>query len=402
MKKLNQLKLCLISAGIMLAFFSSLIFSSSQVLAQERAIKLSIDNTRVQIGTGEDVQLTLKVNNVGKTDEELILSTSPSVAEWDTFFRSRFMRWRVSGIMVQAGKEQEVEYSAKPLENARPGEYIFNIRAASPDGRISETLEIRITLLQKVQTTAQAGIKLVASYPQLRGPANSKFAFRADINNDTSDERTINLLAKGPPGWNVVMKPAFESVQISSLRLKGKESKGVDIEVTPPLRATEGTYDFSVEARSDSIRDTMELKAIVVGTYDLLMTTPGERLNAEAIIGQDSFVTMYLINRGTAEIRNLNFTSTKPEGWLVTFEPDKVDSLPPAQIKEVNVKIRPAAKAIAGDYIVTLRANAEQATASMDLRVTASATAAWGWIGLGIVVIVLAGLAGIFIRVGRR
>lgn len=401
MKRINQLRVCLIFTGLIMAGLLSLILSSSQAQAQERSIKLSIDNTRVLIGTGDDLQLTLKINNVGKTDEELLLTSSPSLEGWDAFFRSRFMRWQVSGIMVQAGKEQEIEYAIKPAAAVRPGEYVFTIRAASPNGSLSESLNIHVTLVQKAQV-ATGGIKLIASYPQLSGPGNSKFAFRADISNDTSEERTINLLAKGPQGWNVVMKPAFESVQISSLRLKGKESKGIDIEMTPPLRTTEGTYDFSVEARSDNLRDTMELKALVVGTYELLMKTPGDRLNAEVVIGQDSFTTIYLINSGTAEIRNISFTSTKPDGWLVTFEPDKVDSIPPSQLKEVNVKIRPAAKAIAGDYVVTLRSNADQATATMDVRATASATAAWGWIGLGIVIIVLAGLAGIFIRVGRR
>ncbi len=401
MKRMNQLKVCLLSALLVLASLFGLILSSSQVQAQERSVKLSIDNTRVVIGTGDDVQLTLKVDNAGKTDEELLLTSSPIAEGWDAFFRSRFMRWQVTGIMVQAGKSQEIEYALKPNETVKPGEYVFNIRAASPNGGLAESLDVHITLVQRSQVVTQ-GVKLVASYPQLSGPANSKFAFRADISNDTTDERTVNLLAKGPPGWNVVMKPAFESVQISSLRLKGKESKGIDIEVTPPIRTTEGTYDFSIEARSDNLRDTMDLKALVVGTYELLMRTPSDRLNAEAVIGQDSFVTVYLGNSGTAELRNIGFTSTKPDGWLVTFEPDKVDSIPPSQIKEINVKIRPAAKAIAGDYVVTLRANADQANASMDLRVTAAATAAWGWIGLGIVVIVLAGLAGIFIRVGRR
>lgn len=401
MEKFNRVKLYFITGAMLLAYVIGAVALPSQAQAQERNVRISLDNTRVQIGTGEDVQLTLKVNNVGKTDEELILSSSPSVEGWDTFFRSRFMRWKVTGIMVQAGKEQEVEFQAKPPENARPGEYIFALKAASPDSTISENLNVHITLTQAVRT-ATGGIKLIASYPMLSGPGNSKFAFRADISNDTSEERTINLNAKGPTRWNVVMKPAFESVQISSLRLKGKESKGIDIEVTPPLRATEGEYAFEVEARSDNLRDTMSLKAVVVGTYELQIRTPDDRFNADAIIGQDSFKTIYLVNSGTAELRNINFTSTKPEGWLVTFEPDKVDSLPPAQLKEVNVKIRPAGKAIAGDYITTLRANTDQATANIDLRVTASATATWGWIGLGIVIIVLAGLAGIFIRVGRR
>lgn len=401
MKKLRQYKALFLFLGITATFLIAFLPSFAQAQAPERGIKILADNTRVQIGTGEDVQLTLKISNVGKNDEELLLSSSPSPEDWDTFFRSRFMRWRVSGIGVKAGDTQEVEFQIKPTEKARTGEQIFSITVASPDGRLSESLKIYITLVEKAQTKTKS-VKLVASYPMLSGPSTSKFEFRADVKNDTGEERTINILAKGPPRWNIEIKPAFESKQISSLRLKGGEEKGIDITVTPPLLALEGEYAFAVEASSDGMKDNMELKAVVIGTYELVMKTPGDRLNTEALIGQDKFLTIYLGNAGTAEIRNINFTSAKPEGWLITFEPDRVDNLPPRQIKEVNVKIRPASKAITGDYAINLRANAEQATSNIDLRVTASAAGAWGWIGVGIVVIVLAGLAGIFWRVGRR
>jgi uncharacterized membrane protein len=36
------------------------------------------------------------------------------------------------------------------------------------------------------------------------------------------------------------------------------------------------------------------------------------------------------------------------------------------------------------------------------MRVTVKASAAWGWIGIGIIVLVILGLFGLFVSLGRR
>jgi len=107
-------------------------------------------------------------------------------------------------------------------------------------------------------------------------------------------------------------------------------------------------------------------------------------------------------NTGTAEVKGISFSSTKPDGWDIKFEPDKIDTLTARDIKEISVKIKPPDKTIAGDYVISLNAMGERSSSTKDIRVTVSTPTKWGAIGVGIVVVVIAGLVGVFVRLGRR
>jgi uncharacterized membrane protein len=85
------------------------------------------------------------------------------------------------------------------------------------------------------------------------------------------------------------------------------------------------------------------------------------------------------------------------------FNPDKIDSLAIGARRDVDVAITPSAKAIAGDYMVSLTASADAAMGqSLDIRTTVVSPSSWGWVGVGIVVAVVAGLVYLFMRLGRR
>jgi uncharacterized membrane protein len=46
--------------------------------------------------------------------------------------------------------------------------------------------------------------------------------------------------------------------------------------------------------------------------------------------------------------------------------------------------------------------NGEKSDKTIEMRVTVKASTAWGWIGIGVIIIVIAGLSGLFIWLGRR
>jgi len=99
----------------------------------------------------------------------------------------------------------------------------------------------------------------------------------------------------------------------------------------------------------------------------------------------------------------MTFSSTKPEGWEITYTPKEIDSLGAGLTQEVDVVITPPDKTIAGDYGITLRGLAEQGLSdTIELRVTVLTSTIWGWVGILIVVVVVAGLAVLFWRLGRR
>jgi uncharacterized membrane protein len=94
--------------------------------------------------------------------------------------------------------------------------------------------------------------------------------------------------------------------------------------------------------------------------------------------------------------------SFKPENWKVEFKPEKLPSLEPNELKQVEVTITPYEEALVGDYSVGLGISTEKASKNLEFRVTVKASTAWGWIGIGIIVLVVIGLTGLFHFLGRR
>ena len=92
----------------------------------------------------------------------------------------------------------------------------------------------------------------------------------------------------------------------------------------------------------------------------------------------------------------------KPENWEVEFNPETINALEPDALEQVEVTITPYDDALVGDYSVGVDVNGEKASKSIEFRVTVKASTAWGWIGIGIIVVVVAGLIGLFLWLGRR
>ena len=127
------------------------------------------------------------------------------------------------------------------------------------------------------------------------------------------------------------------------------------------------------------------------------------RLNTEATAGEDNHLSIILINSGSAAIENITLSSSKPQGWDITFTPEKVDSLEAGLTKEVDVVINPPRKTIAGDYEIKLRTESKDFSPdSMTIRVTVLTPTIWGWVGVLIVLAVIAGVGVVFWRLGRR
>ena len=95
-------------------------------------------------------------------------------------------------------------------------------------------------------------------------------------------------------------------------------------------------------------------------------------------------------------------SSTEPEGWRVSFDQDKIESMEAEEKIEIDVTINPPEKTIAGDYMLTFGASSENSNDSFDLRVTVETPTIWGIVGIGIIVVVIIGVAVIFARLGRR
>jgi uncharacterized membrane protein len=223
-----------------------------------------------------------------------------------------------------------------------------------------------------------------------------------EVDSKLAEDAVFDLFAKGPDGWTVNFKPAYETKYISSLRLKANGSQTVAVEVKPAAGATAGKYPVSIRVSAGEAKTEAELTVVLTGTYKIETGTATGLLSLDARRGKESTVSFYVKNTGTAVQNNVSFMSFKPENWKVEFAPETIDAVPPGDLAQVDMKITPYEDALIGDYSVTVRVEGEKAEKNMEFRVTVKASSAWGWIGIGLIVLVVVGLTALFRKLGRR
>ncbi len=365
-----------------------------------RAIEVAPEYTGVIVPAGEDVSIDLNVTNKGRSDEFVDLSVTHVPKGWKA--RIKTYSFDVTGIFVPSDKSKSLTLKAEPEEGTGPGKYTFVIKGQTQDGKLSSTSQVLVTVVPKEAEKKSKGVSLTSSYPVLQGPTDAKFEFSVEVENKTDKDNIFNLSATGPKDWDVNFKPAYEDKLISSLRLKAGQSQSVAVEVKPYPLAEAGKYPITVKVSSSEAKSEVELTVLLTGTYKIDVGTASGLLSLTAMRGEPSNISFYVKNTGSAVQNDVKFMSFKPENWKVEFKPEKLETLPAGELKQVEVTITPAAQALVGDYSVGIGVQGEKANKNLEFRVTVKASTAWGWIGIGIIVLVILGLVVLFVRMGRR
>jgi uncharacterized membrane protein len=239
-------------------------------------------------------------------------------------------------------------------------------------------------------------------YPTLSGPSGTSFEFTVTVKNTGGEDDVFTLVANQPQGWTVTFRPQFETTQITSLSLKAGESKTITVTVNPPPKTESGIYNITLTAASAKTQSSVRLAVEITGTYSLSLTTVDGRLNADAVAGEEAYLTLVAKNTGSAQLRDISISSNHPSGWSVTFEPTLIPSLAPEASQQISVKIKPSSTTLPGDYMVTFTAYSGRVSTSVDIRVTVTSPPGLTALGLAVVAVVVVVLALIFLRLGRR
>ncbi len=366
----------------------------------ERGISVSPEYTGIVVSEEEGVNIDLIVTNQGRRDENIDIAVTSIPDGWKAWIKT--YSFGVTGVHVESDKSKNLTLRAQPGETVGPGKYTIGIRGQTQDKKFVSTSQVTIEVKKKKEEKRPEGIKITTSYPVLQGPTGAKFEFSLEVENRLDKDTIFNLISKGPENWEINFKPAYEQKFISSLRLKADQSQTMAVEVKPYPFAKPGTYPILVKISSAEAEGEAVLKVVLTGTYNLEAGTATGLLSLNALRGNKANLSIYVQNTGSAPLNNLQFISFKPENWEVEFNPEKIDTLAPEQLKQVEVSITPTDQALVGDYSVGLRAEGGRVSKTIELRVTVNASSAWGWIGIGIIVFVMAGLVFLFIRLGRR
>jgi len=364
----------------------------------DRGLSVAFEYPGVVINEGDDANVDLIVKNKGRRDETISFTITASPKGWES--RIKTYSFGITGVFVPEDDQKTVQFNAKPDKGTKPGTYTFKVSAQSTDGFLTASPTLSVTLTEK--EVEKGEIELTTSYPVLRGPNDVKFEFSLDVKNKIDKEALFNLTATVPKGWQANFKPPYEDKYISSLRLKDNESKSLNVEVTPDRFCTAGDYLIPVTISAGDLKAEAELKVIITGTYTIETGTATGLLSLTTEKGKPGTMSVYIKNTGSAPSSGIEFLSVKPENWKVEFAPEKLESIEPGDLKQVEVSITPAAEALVGDYAVGVNIKAEKSSDNLEFRVTVKASAAWGWIGIGIIILVILGLFALFVTFGRR
>jgi uncharacterized membrane protein len=265
------------------------------------------------------------------------------------------------------------------------------------------------TLISEPEPVPADNITLYTEFPTLEVVATGSFQFNVTMNYKGQIERVFDLKTSAPAGWDVYIQPQYEAgKRISSITIDSSYSgmtKSITAMVSTPVYPPPdpGEYKILLQAVSGNVSGSVELIAKITAKYSLQSVPLHELYNTSALSGKDNIYSIQVTNLGSAQIDNITFDSTHPEGWEIKFAPEKLELLKTSDPKVIDVNIKPPPKTVAGDYMITLRVSGKQASADkMDIRVTVKTPTIWGWVGVIIIIVVVAGLFVIFIRFGRR
>lgn len=368
-----------------------------------RAIAVAPEYSGVVLSKGEDLSLDLAVTNGGESDEEILLSVRPIPEGWKAWVKT--YSFEVTGVHLKSDKSKNLTLRIEPPDDVALGDYVIGILATTRDKTLSSSSQVKVTVKGAKEVEKSRGVNIITSYPVLRGPTDSKFEFSLEVENKLDKDMIYNLVAQGPENWTINFKPAYEEKYISSVRLKENQSQTVAVEVKPYPWSQPGEYPIGVKVSSPEAKGEATVTVLLTGTYKLDAGTPNGILSLNAMKGKKAALSLYVKNSGSAPLNNIQFLSFKPENWDLEFKPERIETLAPDELKQVEVLVTPAGQALVGDYSVGVNVQADnpsKAEKTLELRVMVKASTAWAWVGIGIIVFVLLGLVVLFIRLGRR
>ena len=309
--------------------------------------------------------------------------------------------------MRPGDETQDLVFRFLVPEDVVDGDYTFRVGFLDEENRAFDELKYHVSVgkpkTQEDRPVQGDIVQLEPRYTGLTGTKESSFQFRVDLKNTGLKDRQFGLESEGPLGWQVSFKPAFQDTLIASLGLRAETDQALQVTVQPPGNAPPGQYTILLKATAEGVDPAVvPIQVQLTGTPELSLATLTGRLNAKTTAGDESDIKLVLANTGTAGLDNVRFVSNAPEGWKFSFDPKIVSRLEPTELVEITASVAPPSKTIPGDYRINIFASALEAQTDASLRITVGRSTSFGWVGILIVVLVVAGMGGLFVRLGRR
>ena len=130
----------------------------------------------------------------------------------------------------------------------------------------------------------------------------------------------------------------------------------------------------------------------------LLPVGPNYRITA----GEDNKYYLEVRNYGIEDVTNIVFSADAPDGWMVTFSPERLNNIAPGSLQTIDVYIRLSQDTAKGRHNITIIATANEIRKVANFEFEIKSTSYWLWVGAGVAVVVIVGFVLVFLRMGRR
>jgi len=209
------------------------------------------------------------------------------------------------------------------------------------------------------------------------------------------------LSVDAPSDWKVSFKSG--ALEVSTLYLEAGSSENLVVDATPPSTVDIGTYTIPVLVRSEegAIYEEMELRATIVGSYNLRLEL-STFLTSVTAGGSTSF-TARVTNTGQTSVTGISLDIDVPTDWEFSSSPIRVDLLEPRESYTFNVAIETTEDTVAGDYMIALAGLGDQVDSDqVQVRITVTTPTSWILYGVGVAVVCVVALVLVFMKFKRR
>jgi uncharacterized membrane protein len=359
-----------------------------------KGLFLLADYPAVTLRPGTNSSINLKLQNYGLPPEPLKLSVGGVPTGWTATLIGGGQP--VSAALPATNASVSLELRLDVPKDAPIG--TTNLTVNAQGATTNASLPIAVTLA----TDLPAKLTLTPQLPELRGTSKSNFEFQLGIKNDSGKKVVVSLSAQAPQNFDATFTEQYGSQELNALPLDAGQSKDVKLKIRPPNTIAAGKYKVAAKVQADDATATSDLVLDITGQPKIDIAGRDGVLSAKAVAGKEATIPVILTNSGTAAADQIELSGTVPPGWKVNFDPKAVDRIAPNENKEVKALVTPGDKAVAGDYVATVRAAARGESASQTFRVEVTTSTLWGIVGIALIGGALLVMIGSVVWFGRR
>lgn len=359
-----------------------------------KGLYLLTDYPAVTVRPGTTSTISLRLQNYNLPPERLELSVSGVPTGWTATLLGGGQP--VAAAMAATNSSASLQLRLDVPANAPMGTQ--NLTIAAHGKSMNADLPVAVTLAKDLP----AKLTVTPQLPELRGTAKSSFEYQIAIKNDSGKRLTVALAADAPRNFETSFTENYGSQELNAVPVDAGQSKDVKLKVRPPNTIGAGRYPVVMRATAEDATAKADVALEVTGQPKLDIAGRDGLVSARAEAGKEATIPVLITNSGTAPADQIELSGSGPSGWKINFEPKQIERIAPGQNQEVQAQVTPAAKAIAGDYVSTVRATSRGESASSNFRITVTTSMIWGVYGVGIIGVALLVMVGAVARFGRR